>query len=80
MDDHFEGYQARWGVALKAKTKLVIIGGHGQSVATELNGQFEVVGFVDDVLAIGTLVLGYPVLGGGGAPQIWQFMLRYATK
>jgi sugar O-acyltransferase (sialic acid O-acetyltransferase NeuD family) len=52
---------------LKATTKLLIIGagGHGQSVAeaAELSGQFEVVGFVDDGLAIGTLVLGYPVLG-----------------
>lgn len=67
MDDLFEGGPARWGVALKAKTKLLIIGagGHGQSVAeaAELSGQFEVVGFVDDALAVGTLVLGYPVLG-----------------
>ena len=51
---------------MKAKTKLLIIGagGHGQSVAeaAELNGQFEVVGFVDDALALDTLVLGYPVL------------------
>ncbi len=49
------------------KPKLLIIGagGHAQSVAeaAELNGQFEVVGFVDDALAVGTLVLGYPVLG-----------------
>ena len=43
-------------------------GGHGQSVAeaAELNGKFEVVGFVDDALAVGTLVLGYPVLGAAG--------------
>ncbi len=50
-----------------AKPKLLIIGagGHGQSVAeaAELNGQFELMGFVDDALAVGTLVLGYPVLG-----------------
>jgi sugar O-acyltransferase (sialic acid O-acetyltransferase NeuD family) len=52
---------------LKVKPKVLIIGagGHGQSVAeaAELNGQFEVVGFLDDALALGTLVLGYPVLG-----------------
>jgi sugar O-acyltransferase (sialic acid O-acetyltransferase NeuD family) len=52
---------------LNTKIKLIIIGagGHGQSVAeaSELNGQFEMVGFVDDALAVGTLVLGYPVLG-----------------
>jgi sugar O-acyltransferase (sialic acid O-acetyltransferase NeuD family) len=50
------------------KSKLLIIGagGHGQSVAeaAELNGQFEVVGFVDDGVAMGALVMGYPVLGG----------------
>jgi sugar O-acyltransferase (sialic acid O-acetyltransferase NeuD family) len=50
-----------------AKPKLLIIGagGHGQSVAeaAELSGQFYVVGFLDDALAVGTLVLGYPVLG-----------------
>lgn len=67
MDDLFEGGPARWGVALTPKTKLLIIGagGHGQSVveAAELSGQFEVVGFVDDALAVGALVLGYPVLG-----------------
>ena len=67
MDDLFEGGSARWGVALKVRTKLLIVGagGHGQSVAeaAELSGQFEVIGFVDDALAVGTLVLGYPVLG-----------------
>jgi sugar O-acyltransferase (sialic acid O-acetyltransferase NeuD family) len=50
------------------KSKLLIVGagGHGQSVAeaAELNGQFEVIGFVDDGVAIGALVMGYPVLGG----------------
>jgi sugar O-acyltransferase (sialic acid O-acetyltransferase NeuD family) len=50
-----------------AKPKLLIIGagGHVQFVAdsAELNGQFEVVGFLDDALAVGTLVFGYPVLG-----------------
>jgi sugar O-acyltransferase (sialic acid O-acetyltransferase NeuD family) len=50
-----------------AKPKLLIIGagGHGQSVAeaAELIGQFQVVGFTDDALAVGALVSGYPVLG-----------------
>ena len=50
-----------------AKPKPLIIGagGHGQSVAeaAELSGQFEVVGFVDDALAVGTMIFGYPVLG-----------------
>lgn len=68
MDDLFKGGAARWGVTLMVKTKLLIIGagGHGQSVAeaAELTGQFEVVGFADDALAAGTVVLGYNVLGG----------------
>ena len=49
------------------KTKLLVIGagGHGQSIAeaAELTGQFEVVDFVNDALALGTSVLSYPVLG-----------------
>ncbi len=58
---------------MKAKSKLLIIGagGHGQSVleAVKLNGQFEVVGFVDDTLPLGTLVLGYPVFGSVDLPK-----------
>ena len=50
-----------------AKPKLLFIGagGHGQSVAdaAELNDQFEVLGFFNDALAVGTLVLGFPVMG-----------------
>jgi sugar O-acyltransferase (sialic acid O-acetyltransferase NeuD family) len=74
---------------LKAKTKLLIIGagGHGQSVveAAELNGQFEVVGFVDDALAVGTLVLGYPVLGSaadltGYAPVCDQVLVAVGNN
>jgi hypothetical protein len=49
------------------KTKLLIIGasGHGRSVAeaAELSGAFEVVGFLDDVLPVGTVVLNGAVLG-----------------
>ncbi len=63
----FEGGAARWGVALMAKTRLLVVGagGHGRSVAeaAELSGQFEVVGFLDDLLPAGETVLGVPVLG-----------------
>lgn len=49
------------------KIRLLIVGagGHGQSVAeaAELTGQFDIVGFVDDALPVGALVLGYPVVG-----------------
>jgi plasmid maintenance system killer protein len=42
----FEGGAARWGVALRAKTRLLVVGagGHGRSVAeaAELSGQFHV--------------------------------------
>jgi len=67
VDDLFKGGPARWSVALKAKTKLLVIGagGHGQSVAeaAELSNQFEVVGFADDALTVGSLVLGHSILG-----------------
>lgn len=49
------------------KTKLMILGagGHGRSVAeaAELTGVFQVIGFLDDSLPAGELVLGYPLLG-----------------
>lgn len=52
--------------------KLIIIGagGHGKEVAwsvTELNAlrpRFDLLGFCDDGLAPGSVVLGFPVLGG----------------
>lgn len=48
----FEGDEARWGVALMAKPRLLVVGasGHGRSFAeaSELSGQFEIVGFLDD--------------------------------
>jgi sugar O-acyltransferase (sialic acid O-acetyltransferase NeuD family) len=50
-----------------AKTRLLVVGagGHGRSVAeaAELSGQFELVGFLDDALPVGEIVLGIPVLG-----------------
>ncbi len=50
-----------------AKTRLLVVGagGHGRSVAeaAELSGQFEVVGFLDDALHVGEIVLGVPMLG-----------------
>jgi sugar O-acyltransferase (sialic acid O-acetyltransferase NeuD family) len=66
-----------------AKPKLLIIGagGHGQSVAeaAELSSHFEVVGFVDDALAVGTLILVYPVLGAavdlGGYASVCDHVL-----
>ena len=49
------------------KTKLLIIGAgcHGASVAeaAELSGAFEVLGFLDDALPVGTAVLNGAVLG-----------------
>lgn len=49
------------------KTKLLVLGagGHGRSVAeaAELSGLFEVVGFLDDALPVGSDVLGCPILG-----------------
>lgn len=49
------------------KTRLLILGagGHGCSVAeaASLSGQFEVVGFLDDALPAGHIVMGHPVLG-----------------
>ena len=45
------------------KTRLLMIGagGHGRSVAESagLSGQFEVVGFLDDALAVGERVFGH---------------------
>lgn len=50
-----------------AKTRLLVVGagGHGRSVAeaAELTSQFQVVGFLDDSLTTGELVLGVHVLG-----------------
>lgn len=50
-----------------AKIRLLVLGagGHGRSVAeaAELSGQFDVVGFLDDSLALSETVLGLPVLG-----------------
>jgi FlaA1/EpsC-like NDP-sugar epimerase len=50
-----------------AKTRLLVVaaGGHGRSVAeaAELSAQFEVVGFLDDALPAGEIVLGLPILG-----------------
>jgi sugar O-acyltransferase (sialic acid O-acetyltransferase NeuD family) len=49
------------------KTRLLVVGagGHGRSVAeaAELSDQFEVVGFLDDGLLVGTSVLNAVVLG-----------------
>jgi sugar O-acyltransferase (sialic acid O-acetyltransferase NeuD family) len=49
------------------KPKLLIVGagGHGRAVAEAavLSAQFEVAGFVDDGVAIGSVVMGFPVLG-----------------
>ena len=49
------------------KTTLLVLGagGHGRSVAeaASLSGQFEVVGFLDDALPVGHIVMGRPVLG-----------------
>ena len=63
----FEGGATRWGVALIAKSRLLVVGagGHGRLVAeaAELSGQFEVVGFLDDVLPAGKSVLNAAVLG-----------------
>lgn len=50
-----------------AKIRLLVVGagGHGRSVAeaAELSGQFEVVGFLDDALPAGKLLLNVAVLG-----------------
>jgi sugar O-acyltransferase (sialic acid O-acetyltransferase NeuD family) len=50
-----------------AKTRLLVVGagGHGRSVAeaAQLSDQFDVIGFLDDTLPTGTLVLGRSVLG-----------------
>lgn len=50
-----------------AKTRLLVVGagGHGRSVAeaAELSDRYEVVGFLDDGLPIGTSVLNAVVLG-----------------
>jgi acetyltransferase EpsM len=42
-------------------------GGHGKSVADLLHalGSYRIVGFIDDGVPAGELVMGYPVLGGG---------------
>jgi sugar O-acyltransferase (sialic acid O-acetyltransferase NeuD family) len=49
------------------KPRLLVVGsgGHGRSVAeaAELSGLFEVVGFLDDALPVGEIVLGVPILG-----------------
>jgi sugar O-acyltransferase (sialic acid O-acetyltransferase NeuD family) len=49
------------------KIRLLVVGagGHGRSVteAAELSAQFQVVGFLDDSLSNGEIVLGVPVLG-----------------
>lgn len=42
-------------------------GGHGKSVADLLHalGSYRIVGFIDDGVPVGEVVMGYPVLGGG---------------
>jgi sugar O-acyltransferase (sialic acid O-acetyltransferase NeuD family) len=49
------------------KIRLLVVGagGHGRSVAeaAELSARFEVVGFLDDSLPEGEIVLGVPMLG-----------------
>ncbi len=59
---------------------LIGEGGYGQSVteAAELNGQFEVVGFRDDALAVGSMVLGYCVLGSA-AERDWLFVRDHCS-
>lgn len=50
-----------------SRIRLLVVGagGHGRSVAeaAELSGQFEVVGFLDDMPSEGQIVSGFPVLG-----------------
>lgn len=49
------------------KVKLLVVGagGHGRSVAeaAELGDGFEIIGFLDDAVPVGDLILGCPVLG-----------------
>ena len=51
-----------------AKSRLLVVGagGHGRSAAeeAEIPDQFEMVGFLDDSLPVGEMVLGVPALGG----------------
>ena len=50
-----------------SRTKLLVVGagGHGRSVAeaAELDGGFEIIGFLDDSVLAGELIFGCPVLG-----------------
>ena len=50
-----------------AKSRLLVVGagGHGRSLAeaAEMSDQFDMVGFLDDSLPVGEMVLGVPVLG-----------------
>jgi sugar O-acyltransferase (sialic acid O-acetyltransferase NeuD family) len=65
------------------KTKLLIIGagGHGASVAeaAKLSGGFEVVGFLDDALPVGTAVLNVAVLGSISGLSSLDHLDRYRS-
>lgn len=67
----FKGGATRWDIALKTKTRLLVVGagGHGRSVAeaAELSGQFELLGFLDDAMPVGERLLGSHVLGPVGS-------------
>jgi sugar O-acyltransferase (sialic acid O-acetyltransferase NeuD family) len=64
-----------------SKSMLLIIGagGHGISVAeaAQLSGAFEVVGFLDDTLPIGKMVLMGSVLGAIGGLSTLEYLNRY---
>ena len=65
------------------KTRLLIIGagGHGASVAeaAKLSGGFEVVGFLDDALPVGTAVLNVAVLGSISGLSSLDHLDRYRS-
>lgn len=81
MDDIFESGPARWGFALRAKTKLLIIGagGHGKSVAEAvlLANHFNIVGFLDDSQALNTKIWDFEVLGSTDLLYHYQSSVDY---